>query len=129
MREDLVVSLVEEVREATGVEVSFLLMGDRWGAGIDAGRMAAAADLVEILAYVDTPEKVTQRLHALRPTVPDMSRLVVGLQAYYPCAVDAGGLAAQVEAARREGVEQLSYYNYGIMPRPNLEWLRRCTRD
>ena len=128
MREDLVVSLVEEVREATGVEVSFLLMGDRWGAGIDAARMAAAADLVEILAYVDAPEKVTQRLHALRRTVPEMSRLVVGLQAYYPCAVDADGLAAQVAAARREGVEQLSYYNYGIMPRPNLEWLRRCAR-
>ena len=127
LREDLVISLVEEIREAAGVEVSFLLMGDRWGAGIDAARMAATADLVEILAYVDSAEKVTRRLEALRPAVPDMSRLVVGLQAYYPCAVDAGGLAAQVEAARREGVEQFSYYNYGIMPRPNLEWLRRCT--
>lgn len=126
MREDLVISLVEEIREATGVEVSFLLMGDRWGAGIDAERMAAAADLVEILAYVDSPEKVTRRLEALRPAVPDMSRLVVGLQAYYPCALDADGLAAQVEAARRQGVEQFSYYNYGIMPRPNLQWLRRC---
>ena len=128
MREDLVISLVEEVREATGVEVSFLLMGDRWGAGIDAARMAATADLVEILAYVDAPEKITQRLAAMRETVPDLRRLVVGLQAYYPCAVDAEGLLAQVQAARREGVEQLSYYNYGIMPRPNLGWLRRCTR-
>ena len=127
MREDLVISLVEEIRQASGVEVSFLLMGDRWGAGIDAARMAATADLVEILAYVDTPEKITRRLEDLRGTVPDPSRLVVGLQAYYPCAVDAGGLVAQVEAARREGVEQFSYYNYGIMPRPNLGWLRQCT--
>ena len=60
-------------------------------------------------------------------TVPDLRRLVVGLQAYYPCAVDSDGLLAQVEAARRQGVEQFSYYNYGIMPRPNLGWLRRCT--
>ena len=127
LREDLVVSLVEEVQRATGVEVSFLLMGDRWGAGIDAARMAATADLVEILAYVDAPEKITQRLAAMGETVPDLRRLVVGLQAYYPCAVDADGLLAQVEAARRQGVEQFSYYNYGIMPRPNLEWLRRCT--
>ena len=126
LREDLVVSLVEEIRQATGAEVSFLLMGDRWGAGIDAARMAATADLVEILAYVDAPEKITHRLAAMRETVPDLRRLVVGLQAYYPCAVDADGLLAQVEAARREGVEQFSYYNYGIMPRPNLGWLRRC---
>ena len=96
-------------------------MGDRWGAGIDTARM------VETLAYVDAAEKIGDRLVDLQATVPDLSRLVVGLQAYYPSAVAAEGLAAQVEVARQHGVEQFSYYNYGIMPRPNLQWLKKCT--
>ena len=127
MREDLVTSLIREVREATGVEVSFLLMGDRWQAGIRRPRVMEVVDLVEILAYTASPDAVEARIREVEKDLGDVSRLVVGLQAYHPAAPDGETLKANVERALALGAEQFSYYNYGIMPRPNLQWIRTCT--
>jgi len=126
MREELVTSLVQEVKEATGVEVSFLLMGDRWRAGIRPERMVEVADLVEVLAYTASPEAIEARVAEVMADLDDGGRLVLGLQAYHPCAASAEGLWANVERGLGLGVRQFSYYNYGIGPRPSLEWIRYC---
>ena len=57
-----------------------------------------------------------------------LARLVVGLQAYHPAAASREGLKANVARALELGARQLSYYNYGNMPRPNLEWIKYCTQ-
>ena len=127
MREDLVTSLVREIKEATGVEVSFLLMGDRWRAGIRPAQIAREADLVEILAYTDSPDAVEKRVQETMADLDEPGRLVLGLQAYHPCARSADGLWANVERGLELGVKQFSYYNYGIAPRPCLDWVKHCT--
>ena len=127
LREDLVTSLIREIKDATGVEISFLLMGDRWGAGIHPPQIAREADLVEILAYTDSPDAVEERVRETMADLDDPGRLVLGLQAYYPCARSADGLWANVERGLELGVKQFSYYNYGIAPRPCLDWVKYCT--
>ena len=128
MREDLVTSLIGRIRADSGApEVSFLLMGDRWLAGIRPEMIAAECDLLGALVYTDSPAVVEERVAAaLEQARIEPRRMVVGLQAYHPCAGDAETLAAVYAAARECGGEQFSFYNYGIMPRPNLDWIRRC---
>ncbi|MBI4531328.1 MAG: hypothetical protein HY709_07370 [Candidatus Latescibacteria bacterium] len=118
MREELVASLVQEIKEATGVEVSFL-GGNR--------RIAAVADLLEILAYTASPDTVETHVKRALEYAGEPGRLVVGLQAYYPCALTRDDLAANVSRSLDLGIVQFSYYNYGIMPQPNMEWIRHCT--
>ena len=127
MRADLVNSLVAEIKAGSGAdEVSFLLMGDRWTAAIEPENVAQHADLVETLAYTDSPAAAQERVEAVLRDVPAPERLVVGLQAYPPAADSAEALEAVAGGVRQRGVRQLSFYNYGIMPRPNLDWIRHC---
>ena len=59
----------------------------------------------------------------------DASRLVLGLQAYRPCAASQEDLARNVQRGLALGVRRFSYYNYGIMPRANFEWIKYCNRQ
>jgi hypothetical protein len=128
MREETIVSLVREIKAAVGVEVSFLMMGERFTTGVNPLEIARAADLVEILAYTASPEEVGARIDTTLAGLgeADPGKLVVGLQAYHPCATSAAGLEACVRSALDRGIQQLSFYNYGIMPRPNLQWIQQC---
>lgn len=128
MREELVTSLIREIRQVTGVEVSFLLMGDRWGAGIRRDQMSGAADLVEILAYSRDPDAIASRVRDTLADLDTPDQLVLGLQAYHPCATSAEELQAIVEAGLGLGVGKFSFYNYGIAPPPCLDWIGQCVK-
>jgi hypothetical protein len=126
LREDLVASLVAQIKAAAGAaeaEVAFMLMGDRWVSAVDREKIARHADFLETLAYTNSPESARQQVMGLLPVVPP-ERLVVGLQAYPPAASSAESLGQVAGAVQECGVRQLSFYNYGIMPRPNLDWIR-----
>lgn len=132
LREELVAGLVAEIRGAVGpaVEVSFLLMGDRWQAGIRADLIAPHAERLGILAYTPSPDEVERRVvAALAAGVPAADRLVVGLCLYPPASPDGATLAATAAAAVGAGVRELSFYNYGIAPPACLEWVKSCIRS
>jgi hypothetical protein len=102
-------------------------MGDRWTAGIVKEEILQHADLVEILAYTADPQGVASSIQATH--LVDPQALVVGLQAYYPCATNQEMLSAQVKIGQENGVSQFSFYNFGIMPRPNLQWAKHCKKS
>ena len=86
LREDLVMSLISETKVATGVEVSFLLMGDQYFAGINRQAIIDRADRVEILAYSNDPDQIGTAVDGVSADLDEMGKLVVGLQFYPPCA-------------------------------------------
>ncbi|MDP6779319.1 MAG: hypothetical protein QGI83_21375 [Candidatus Latescibacteria bacterium] len=126
MREDTVASLLREVRDAAGVPVSFIFMGDRLTSGGDRKRMADVADFVETLSYTSDPLRTEQTISGLLPDVPSADRLLVGLQAYPPASPDADTLKANVVSAMGLGIRRFSFYNFGIMPPANLDWVREA---
>jgi hypothetical protein len=130
LREELVTSLIQEVRQAlkaTSAELSFLLMGDRWIAGIRPDLIAPHTDRLGILAYTASPAEVVSKVQAaLESGVPGPNHLVTGLCAYPPASPDADTLQAVARAAIGTGVEELSFYNYGICPNSCLKWVRSC---
>ena len=126
LREQAVASLLREVRDAAGVPVSFLAMGDRHAAGVDLARIASTADYMEVLSYTADPARTRRAVSGMLSDLRSPARLLVGLQAYPPASPDAQTLLANVEGALDLGVRRFSFYNYGIMPMPNLSWVRRA---
>ncbi len=126
MREDIVTSLLEEVRTAAGVPVSFIFMGDRLTSGGDRSRIASLADSVETLSYTDDPARTEKTISELLLDLPAADRLLIGLQAYPPASPDADALKANVASATGLGIQRFSFYNYGIMPPANLDWVREA---
>ena len=126
VREDTVASLLEEVRVAAGVPVSFIFMGDRLTSGGERSRIASTADFVETLSYTDDPLRTEKTVSELLPDLPSADRLLVGLQAYPPASPDADALKANITSAMGLGIRRFSFYNYGIMPPANLDWVRQA---
>ncbi len=126
MRENTVATLVQEVRDAAGVPVSFIFMGDRPTSGADRKRIASIVDYVETLSYTADPERTRQTVSRLLPDLRAPDQLLVGLQAYPPASPDAETLQANIEEAAGLGIRRFSFYNYGIMPLPNLNWVQKA---
>jgi hypothetical protein len=129
MRDEGVASLLEEVKAAAGVPVSFIFMGDRHGAGIHRSRLAEIADYAETLAYTPDADRIQATISDIVPDLKNPQQLVVGLQAYPPASPDVETLGAGVERALGLGIRRFSFYNYGIMPEANLAWIRQCIGD
>ena len=51
-------------------------------------------------------------------------RVWVGFCVYPPASPDVETLATNVKAATDLGVRAISFYNYGIMPKRNLQWMK-----
>lgn len=54
----------------------------------------------------------------------EVNRVWVGVCAYPPASPNAETLIANVEAVAKLGVRAVSFYNYGIMPKRNLQWVK-----
>lgn len=126
VRQDVVASLIADVKEASGATLSYLGMGDPMSTGAPFDSLLRVADSFEILAYTSDLDSIRTRVVEAASLAGDASRLTVGLQAYPPAARSAEELASEVEMVRSCGVERLSFYNYGIMPFTNLEWIREA---
>ncbi len=126
MREEVVTSLVRELKAAVDVPLSYILMGDPQITGANPQAIAQIADSVEILSYTADPQRTKTRVAELLPILQSTSQLVVGLQAYPPASPDAKTLRANLQAAREQGVTKFAFYNYGIMPLSALDWVRQA---
>jgi hypothetical protein len=58
----------------------------------------------------------------------EVDRVWVGLCAYPPASPNAETLAANAEAVAALGVRAVSFYNYGIMPKRNLQWVKAAIK-
>jgi hypothetical protein len=123
LREDIVTSLVGEVRAAVAADVSFIVMGDRWTGGVRPDRLAPVVECLETLAYTSVPAEVQAQVEQLRAAANGAGDIRLGLQLYPPAARSAAALAANVNQGLALGVNHFSFYNYGIAPRTCLGWL------
>ena len=126
MREEIVTSLVRELKASVDVPLSYILMGDSTITGSNPKAIAQIADSVEILSYTAAPQRTRTRVSELLPIIQSPDQLVVGLQAYPPASPDAKTLCANLQAAREQGVTKFAFYNYGIMPLSALDWVRQA---
>ena len=125
MRESVVSSLIAEIQAVSKAPISSMAMGTRRHAGYNAEQIREIADWYEILCYTPSPESLEQSVQNAATLMNGQADKVwVGVCAYPPASPDAATLAANVKAAADLGVRAVSFYNYGIMPMPNLKWVK-----
>ena len=50
------------------------------------------------------------------------------MRCFTPEYTDGAALIDKVRAARRMGVEDFRFYNYGLIPQSHLDWIREALR-
>jgi hypothetical protein len=136
MRERTVSSLIEELKESipsTGsghrnAQLSVIVspLPRNWITGVHTRRIASIADFVEVLSYTSSASKVSDDISQVRQILGSVESLTVGLAAYHPFVTDPHRLKEMVEQGLRAGVRRFSFYNYGLMPRENLSWVKEA---
>lgn len=124
LRADTVSSLTMDIKTAAAVPLFFLFMGDYHTGGIRYQEVAGIADKVEMLAYTASPDHVRDGITNTLALGIRPDQLNVGLLAYYPGSPDQATLERTTQAALDQGIRGFSFYNYGIMPRKNLGWVK-----
>ena len=125
MRESVVSSLIADIKSVSQASISSMAMGDRRYSGLNTERVRDIADWFEILCYTPSREFVeTSVRNATDLMNGEVDRVWVGVCAYPPASPNAETLAANVEAVAGLGVRAVSFYNYGIMPKRNLQWVK-----
>lgn len=125
-RDDTVTSLIQEVVNIAGKPVHILAMGDRHTSALDIAAIAETVDAVEYLCYTPDPDRIRSVIETAAAETGSPDRVGVGLQAYPPASPSPQTLKTSVDTVRAAGVDRISFYNYGIMPKQNLDWIRQA---
>jgi hypothetical protein len=126
------------LREATGPlreskkKVIYLIGSDQQldhAGGIDLRRLAKHADAVEYMFYARPPEDAPAVVRNVRNAVGPGVPVYLILRPGYPDAEDAATVARLTRAALAAGAEGVSYYNFGLIERSHMEWVRDAIRS
>ena len=129
MRESVVSSLIADIKSVSQASISSMAMGDQRYSGLNTEGVREIADWFEILCYTPSQASVeTSVRDATALMNGEVDRVWVGLCAYPPASPNAETLAANVEAVAGLGVRAVSFYNYGIMPKRNLQWVKAAIK-
>jgi len=125
-----VTSLVAEIRAAAhpSTKVHVIDIDDGWLSGSDLAALGRAADGVLLCVYDRTPEEVGLAVAKARAALDDTRFLGAGMRVFYPEMRGPADLAARAAAAAGAGADSLSFYNYGLIPAPRLDWVRAAVQ-
>ena len=121
-----VTSLVAELREAAhpATRVHVLDIGDGWLCGSDLAALAHAADGVVFCAYDRHPSAVEDDLLAARATIGRARFLGTGFRVFWPEMRGPHDFVTRAHAALAADVDEINFYNYGLIPAARLDWVR-----
>ena len=123
-----VTSLVTELRERAGPDTDILVIDGEngWLGGSDLRAVSSACDGVILCAYDMQPDRVSAMLDAARVTVGPDKFLGTGFRLVVPEMRGASDVVARTAAAVAAGCDGVNYYNYGLVPRDRLDWIRQA---
>jgi hypothetical protein len=125
-RERSVTELVRSVAQSARKPIRILAMGDRHTTALDINAIVPVVDAVEYLCYTSDAARIQKTLHEAISDTGSAAKVGAGIQAYPPASPTAETLITSVAAARSCGVSLLSFYNFGLLPKPNMGWIKRA---
>jgi len=94
--------------------------------GVDLSGIAAHLEAIDWAYYQSSPDALRGQLTHTRAQAGPKPILDLLLRPSYPDTAGAANLAAKIAAAQQAGVEDVSFYNYGILPEVSLTWIRNA---
>jgi hypothetical protein len=105
-----------------GRYVGFFEIEDDWMHGADLDALATHLDFYTVIAYESTRREVVRRVRTADQLTPDVP-LHAGILPGYPAIDNPGTVEEAVNGLSDAGVERVSFYNYGLLPERNLDWI------
>jgi hypothetical protein len=122
-------SLYAELADGTDADLGYyfgLLDVDRtWMHGVDGHALADHLDYYLVPAYESSREDALATVAGADALTPDVP-LHAGVLPGHPAIHDPDTLTDVVTGLADAGVPRLSFYNYGLLPEANLEWIERA---
>ncbi len=125
-----VTSLVAEVRATTPAQVTLAVIPSVqspnslcWREGSDLAELAQVADRLEVPAYQRGAEAIESDMAEVRAAAGGSAQVGFILRPTWPHVSGAEELTNCVAAARANGADRMSFYNYGHMRLQSLDWI------
>lgn len=128
VRAETVSSLLTEAKAKSGVPLLAILGTGvprrPWAFGVDPAHFARTCDGLTVSNY--SPDlAAVQRDGALAVGLAGSTPVHLGYQVMAPSVRSQQDLQARITASAEVGAAGVSLYNYGLMPLPHLDWIRR----
>lgn len=124
--------LYSDLRAATddhvelGRYTGFFDVTDAWMHGADLAELADPLDYYTVIAYESNPKDAVQRVRTADRLTPEIP-LHTGVLPGYPAVTDCNTVCDIVDELVSFGTERVSFYNYGLLPERNLDWIGEAT--
>ena len=134
-RNGVVTSLDSEIRAEVRSDANVAVIpsvarptGGAWYEGSDLRALGEATGIIEACFYEPSSTRVKADLFDIRRRIGAEVRLRGILRPSFPDLATHGDFIAAIEALRAGGVDELAFYNYGHLRRPNLQWIGDALR-
>jgi hypothetical protein len=130
VRTDTLFELYNELADAAastdlGCYIGFLGVEDAWMHGYDLERFAEPLDYYTVIAYESSRSAVMDRVRIAR-SLTDLP-IHAGVLPGHPAVSDETTLESIIKGLDKAGVERTAFYNYGLLPSQNLNWIKTAT--
>ena len=95
-----------------------------WLQGIDVEAIGRVCDGLVVCVYNSPPALVSRDIAEASRLVPSDKHLSAGFQVFHPETKGPEDLQSKVQEAVRAGARGLNFYNYGLIPRARLAWIK-----
>lgn len=132
VRTDTLANVFADLRAAVdadlGYYVGFLGIEDAWMHGADLRTLAEHLDYYTVITYVSSGAEAVNRYRTAAHLVGDADiDLHAGVTPGHPHVYDSATLTSIVDGLADEGAPRIAFYNYGLVPERNLEWIAEAT--
>ena len=127
-RTETLTELYADLQSAAGDNIElgryagFFQVEDAWMHGADLDALSTHLDYHTVIAYESTRGDVIQRVRTADRLTSDVP-VHAGVLPGHPKIHDSETLADVVDGLANTGVQRVSFYNYGLLPEQNLDWI------
>ncbi|WP_266081313.1 hypothetical protein [Haladaptatus caseinilyticus] len=130
VRTDTLANLFAEFRAIVEADLGYyaglINIADTWMHGADLSKLSSHLDFITVTAYESSSTAVLDEFRTAHTLAPD-AELHVGILPGHPVIHDPQSVAEIIDALANEGVPRVSFYNYGLLPERNLNWIANAT--
>ena len=125
-----VLSLIAEIRAAIPPATQLLLIDAEgtWTGGINLPSIIPHIDGILHCAHVTPHDRITPLMAQTRALLGPDKTLIAGFQLFHPNLRDRADLAARVGQTRGH-VDELNFYNLGLVSPARLDWIRSALAE
>ncbi|MEI9902880.1 MAG: hypothetical protein WDN06_02035 [Asticcacaulis sp.] len=132
---DVVTGLCSDIRQAVRPDVAVRIISTcqrphatTWLEGGDLAAMDAAGDGLELPIYQPSAAAAREDLDHVIACLGGAQSLSVILRPGFPDMASEAQVAETVATVKERGIDDISFYNFGLLPPASIDWLRRCVK-